>query len=149
MGIFDSVFKSKPIHVFSGAGQMTDAAKRFLEAHPDTATILDTVEKACEEYIRETMQLKSFDIGCDEKYQERKIRDHNLAIYTQAPETMCKRIIAAGAKMVVTDLAADRNLLVFTNEMVLFWTTTLFKESVLFIPLPIRRSSCPLFIPEV
>lgn len=135
MALFNGLFKSAPFQVFHLDNKLTKAGEKFFVEHPDAKKITDSTEKAVDAYRRAMSGLKSQRI--DEP--RNAAFTHNYNLHQHATEALCQAILAAGAKMVITDFRNNINLLVFTEEMVLFWTAGLFNDGVYIHPAPYKE----------
>lgn len=135
MALFNGLFKSAPFQVFHLDNKLTKAGEKFFAEHPNAEKIMDSTEKAVDAYRRAMSGLKSQRI--DEP--RNAAFTHNYNLHQQATEVLCQAILAAGAKMVITDFRNNTNLLVFTEEMVLFWTAGLFNDGVYIHPAPYKE----------
>lgn len=138
MALFNGLFKSSPFQVYHLNNQLTKAGERFFADHPEAKKIADCTQMAVDAYMRAMGGLKSNTYENPVSFKPNEAYSHNFKLQEQEVGILCRKIIDAGAKMVVTDFSANVNLLVFTDEMVLFWTASLFLDGVYIHPAPYK-----------
>lgn len=138
MALFNGLFKSAPFQVFHLDNKLTKAGEKFFADHPNAKKVVDSTQKAVDAYLRAMngpngLKSKKVDEPRNAAFT------HNYNLHQQETEALCQKILSAGAKMVVTDFRAHTNLLVFTEDMVLFWTAGLFNDGVYIHPAPYKE----------